>query len=720
MSEPEPRATEAQQTRAFVRRKRQQVGRACDGCRLQRIKCDTSVPCLNCRTRGRECSNNNSPTVSTLPQAQDEIDKLKRRVKDLEAQLLQARNSDTPASQQQEPTPPGGSPALIRPATQESTKTKFWDGVFLRPARSPHSAWFGPSSLYFFIHRLSTFLSAQADHMLIHLASNLEQLGQPTVPQDSSRLLAPLTRVNEEGFYLTPVQEGFFINLYWETYHTCIYAVVDEASFKAHYQSLYVDVPAGSPRRPSALVDIILAMCMQYHTSALPSGQQGNILEDNDATMAGRWYYRRAQTLLAHEVESPSISTLQCHLLCALYVCGGSFHNMADTTISLAIRTAYMLGLHLDPPPTMPRREREFRRRLWWSVFEADSKVGMKVGRPFLLRDSYVMPELPSDTLEAAIESGSAFPPIGDNATWLSLNLQRMKLYQTARALNQAFYGHALNIADGNSVYDDPRTMEDLANAWGPRTVALTEWTRQIPQALKSNRKIGSPYSFDDSILDIEQFAPQWLQRQRLQVELEYHHLCIGLHRPFLSFALQQGSSATAMAAKCAQHAMQLTNITHQVLSKTSILNGWHEAFQWQWSAAMTLVGFAVAYLAHPLAPTVRSSIKVAVSVLDIFAGSFDAASKAAVIVRTLHTNIESVMAQLEMQSSPTTVATMDNPLLYNLPVQGGMANTVPNQFDALGGDFDLLDMAMNVDFWADLDMLLPGISGSTTDTNAT
>jgi hypothetical protein len=47
------------------------------------------------------------------------------------------------------------------------------------------------------------------------------------------------------------------------------------------------------------------------------------------------------------------------------------------------------------------------------------------------------------------------------------------------------------------------------------------------------------------------------------------------------------------------------------------------------------------------------------------------------------------------------------------------MANAVANQFDSIGGDFDLLDMAMNVDFWADLDMLLPGISGTTTDTAA-
>ncbi|KAJ4264471.1 hypothetical protein NW762_005671 [Fusarium torreyae] len=721
MSQPDSRALEAHQRLGF-RRKRKQVGRACDGCRLQRIKCDDSVPCLNCRTRGRECSNSQATIASTLPQAQDEIDKLKRRVKELEAELLQERSNKAPTTAPtQEATPPGGSPYLQQTCAPKQTKTKFWNGVYLRPARSPHSAWFGPSSLYFFIHRLSTFLSAQADHMLIHLASNLDMLGQPIASQDSSRLLAPLTGLSDEAVYLTPIQEEYFISLYWETYHTSLYAVLDEASFKTHNQSLYVDVLPGSPRKPSALVDIIVAMCMQYRTSALPTGQQGNLVEDNDATMAGRWYYRRAQALLACEIESPSLSTLQCHLLCALYVCGGSFHNMADSICALAVRTAYMLGLHVDPPPTMPERERQLRRRLWWSVFELDTKVGMKVGRPFLIRDTHIMPQLPSDTMEAAIQSGSTFAPIGDNATWLSFNLQRVKLYQAVRALNLAFYSHDLNMEEGESVYNDPRTMEDLANTWGPQTTSLLERAKQVPPSLKTGRKGGSAFSNDGSPLEIEQYAPLWLQRQRLHLELEYHHLCIGLHRPFLSFSTEQGSSAAEMAARCALHAMELSNITHQALSTTSILNGWHESFQWQWSAAMTLVGFVVSNPQHSLTPAARVAIKIAVSVLDMFGASFDAAAKAAVIVRTLHTNIESVMAHLDVNPDHLAEKPHMNPLLDKYVVgQEDVANSEPNQFDAIGtSDFDLLDMAMHVDFWADLDMLLPGVSGAPTETAA-
>ncbi|KAF4998917.1 hypothetical protein FGRMN_2848 [Fusarium graminum] len=611
----------------------------------------------------------------------------------------------------QEPTPPVDAAFAQELTVPEATRTRVWEGVYLRPARSPHSAWFGPSSLYFFTHRLSTFLNAQADHMLIHLANNSELQDAPpsSVEQDSSKLLAPLTGPAHEAFYLSPIQEEYFLNLYWETYHTSLYAIIDEASFKTHVQSLYVDVPSGTSRKPSALMDIILAMCIQFHASSRPSDQRGNIAEDNDATIAGRWYYRRAQALLACEVESPSLSTLQCHLLCAVYVCGGSFHNMADSICALAVRTAYMLGLHQEPPSSMSRREREARRRLWWSVFELDTKVGIKVGRPFLVRDTQVMPELPSDSLEAAMESGSTFAPIGDNATWLSLNLQRVKLYQTVRTLNLSFYGHKLDVGEGDSIYNDVDIMESLAMAWGPQTSALEEWTRRIPQALKTDRKGGSAFSRDGSPLNIEQYAPLWLQRQRLYLELEYHHVCINLHRPFISFSTQQGHSAAEMAARCAMHAIELSNITHQALTTTAILNGWHEAFQWQWSAAMTLIGFVVANFQHPITTAARYAIKLAVAGLDIFARSFDAAAKAAAIVRMMHTNIEAVMEHPDLQTDESNQS--------SVPSQAPLLNAIPGQFDTVGGDFDLLNMAMDVDFWAELDMLLPDIVGVTAQT---
>ncbi|OHE92677.1 hypothetical protein CORC01_12011 [Colletotrichum orchidophilum] len=327
--------------------------------------------------------------------------------------------------------------------------------------------------------------------------------------KDASRLLRPLINGNKEGVYLNPIQEEYFVNLFWQTYHTSVYAIIDEADFKRDYQTLYVDVPSGHTRKSSALVDIVVAMCMQYGASTLPCNRQGNIVEENDATTAGRWHYRRAQTLLAGEMESPTTSTLQCHLLSAIYVCGASFHNMADSICGLAVRTAYMLGLHIDPPLDMAEKERQARRRLWWAVYVLDSKVGMKLGRPFLLHGSFSMPLLPDDQLGASVLSGSRFAPISGDATWLSFSLHHLKLFKTVRDAHTTLYGHDFGLGRDKTIWDDIACLEKVAESLKPHIRAIEKWVQNLPGALKTSRENdGCLLSTDGSALVIEQSAP--------------------------------------------------------------------------------------------------------------------------------------------------------------------------------------------------------------------
>jgi Fungal specific transcription factor domain len=497
------------------------------------------------------------------------------------------------------PRPKSPNSGSIDPDHGDSKK-KFWEGIQLHPSRSPHENWFWPSSLYYFIKRLSTYLSSSfqeahlADNMLLKSASSGKLLDGPTAAseEDLNHRVTPSTQdANLTGAYLSPTQEEYFISLFWQSYHTSLFAIIDEAEFKEHYQSLWLG--SGNVRKSSALVDIVLAMCTQYGISMLPTDKQGSIGETNDATSAGRWHYRRCQTLLTYELESPTISTLPCHLLCAIYLCGGSFHNMVDSSCSLAVRTAYMLGLHLEPPQTLSKREQEKRRRLWWAVYVLDSKTSMKLGRPFLLHDSHAMPRLPSDNLEAAMLSGSTFAPLGDNVTWLSFNLRNCKLYTAVRAAHTAFYDKELDLRDGQTIWNDSPALEDCAELLVSHTKHLEEWVNSVPNALKTKRQYeGRPLSTDGSALEIEQFAPLWLQRQRLLLELTYHHLCINLYRPFISLvsAPAPGALAEESAMICTAHAIAFTKIAYQVLSSTSILDGWHEAFQWQWKYAILIV----------------------------------------------------------------------------------------------------------------------------------
>lgn len=344
------------------RQKRRQVAKACNNCRVLRIKCDNYLPCTNCKTRASHCSNTKSNSEETqtlqLKEAGREVARLKQKVQDLEM-LLQAQHDDrlktTTSSQNQLhlQSPPASLSSSSPKATLQlydgrlklKPAIKHWEGVQLRPARCSHAIFFGPSSLYYFISRFSGCLATSlrqshptVESMLLQSASSgklLEGLSLVSEDdQDDSDVpsIFSLSSVGPEssGPNLTATQEEYFLNHFWQSYHTSSFAILDEAKFKKHHQSLWV---SSCKRKPSALVDIVLAMCMQHAVSTLPYSQQKVLAESNhnDATIAGRWYYRRCQTLLTYELERPTTSTLQCHLLCATYLCGGSFHNMVDT-----------------------------------------------------------------------------------------------------------------------------------------------------------------------------------------------------------------------------------------------------------------------------------------------------------------------------------------------------------------------------------------------------
>jgi hypothetical protein len=682
--------------------------------------------------------------AASLPLAHREIDRLRLKVQELELELQQERaRGDTPINPDRYPLASNSlSPPELGVGSEygDPSRINAWGGIRMSTARSPHKTWYGPSSLFYFIGRINNFLDGRlqqlhsADHML--LDSSSRRLDEPTsAPEEPSHDHHPADPAQDaatKATYLSPTQEEYFLDLFWQSYHTSLFPILDEAGFKEHYRSLWTG--SGNTRKPSALVDIVVAMCMQYGMSMLPAVKQQVFTDNNDAAIAGRWHYRRSQTLLARELESPTVSTLQCHLLCCIYLCCGSFQNMADSACGLAVRAAYMLGLHLDPPQPMQQREREMRKRLWWALYVLDSKIGMKLGRPFLLPHlSSATPSLPGDHLEAALESGSNFAPLGDNVTWLSFNLQQSKLFQAARTVHTAFYDKTPNVDDGQTIWDDQQALARHAEFIVPYMKGLDDWAAGIPAALTTKRQNNAaPFSTDGSALDIEQFAPLWLQRQRLLLELVYHHLCANLYRPFISFGPAPTSTAAEEAAtKCALHAMAVTRITHQVLSTTTILAGWHEAFQLQWNAALTLVGFV---LSHPhggeSTAEARRAMDLSVAVFDIFSDSFAVATSAANIMRDLGAKVDFLQQrgqQGEVRASEANeavapgqgmmAASMSSKLLDNglsVPDMSTVSKTWDGalSFDDLTAASmqDVFSMAFAVDEWSNLESLWPGM----------
>ncbi len=139
----------------------------------------------------------------------------------------------------------------------------------------------------------------------------------------------------------------------------------------------------------------------------------------------------------------------------------------------------------------MPQKEQELRRRLFWALYLLDSKIGMKLGRPFLIPEPGDEPKLPGDQVDVAVQSGSNFAPLGDNLTWLSFSLQHTVLFRKARACYTAFYERPVTLWSDKSIWDDPASLEAHAEFFSFHMRGLEDWAANLPSALQTKRQNG-------------------------------------------------------------------------------------------------------------------------------------------------------------------------------------------------------------------------------------
>lgn len=163
----------------------------------------------------------------------------------------------------------------------------------------------------------------------------------------------------------------------------------------------------------------------------------------------------------------------------------------------------------------------------------------------------------------------------------------------------------------------------------------------------------------------MELFAPLWLQRQRLLLELLYHNLAMNLYRLFITFSTESSSClplAKGNGISCVNHAIAITHIMHQMLTDTEMLSGWHEAFQWQWNATLSMIGFILAYPLFPSTPSTREAIDSAIGVFQKFGNNFAVAASAANVTRDL-----TIKADLLIDRFRGNMLTLNSPSSNNV-----------------------------------------------------
>lgn len=167
---------------------------------------------------------------------------------------------------------------------------------------------------------------------------------------------------------LSRPHEELLLNLYWPFCHA-LRPVLDNDEFDGQYDALWSHQVRG--RSPSALVDIMLALCMQLGGAFLPCSA-------TDASVL----FRRCHCRVASELEQPSLTLVQTYVLMALYQWNASLPLSASTMLATATRQAYMLQLHYPPPHELPPAIAALRGRIWWVLVVLEQMLGDQCGQP--------------------------------------------------------------------------------------------------------------------------------------------------------------------------------------------------------------------------------------------------------------------------------------------------------------------------------------------------
>lgn len=589
---------------------------------------------------------------------------------------------------------PSSSGTLGQGLTPSSaTTTTPWEGVFISTSSADQTAYFGPSSTSYFLSRIGVYLAktlhgeaAWQDRSLQPRGvSRTTTLMSPPDDCDSSTKDSFTTLPQQkQPAYMSRTSEEHFLDVFWEYYHGMM-PILDERAFRTLYRSLW----GKTTRKRSALVDIVLALSIQYGYTFIPRGHGSprQSHPDQDATIAGRWYYRRCQAQLAGELEAPTLATVQCLTFSAVYLCCASFQNLAHSVVAQALRAAQVLGLHLEPPALLPLADRELRKRLWWVLYTMETKMCIKLGRPSAVNatvpdagfgatatSATMTVTLPREDAEVAALHGTergVWGTAGNQVTWLSYAVQCHRLLLAVDRIHRVVwpqYGRILAAkATAASPYHSPEALEACAAFLSTQLAPLQAWRAELPGELQTPRRgqgsnAGSrPFSQDTPsplAFDALPSVPAWLQRQRICLEMLYHTMAIDLYRPFVTFcpshALPWSSSqaatptADAHAAACARHAVALVAIMHQAVLETDLMRGWHEFFLWHWNAVVTLVGFLLANPVHVAAAPVRTALDQSIEVCDTFErAGFAVAASAATIARDLTARADLLIARI-------------------------------------------------------------------------
>lgn len=524
---------------------------------------------------------------------------------------------------------------------------------------------YGYSSTFYFISQLASYLDAAFQQNSPDSAADSPSNNHSVTAEE---LQGALSVKNADSTERSIVQETLsrsdeeeLLDIYWSTWHI-LYPILDKDEITEYYKNLWKSSEVS--RDFSAIVDIILALGMQLKAAISASYSVPSAPVPPTDSTAGWWYYRRCQYILQDDLEVPSFTTFQCQYLAVCWLSRASWHNTAHNVLAAALRIGVSLGLHHEPSLDLPPAQRHARKLMWWTMYAVDAQYALELGRPLGVHFGQVSCTLPEDDLKSTCASSPTLSPS-------SFNIQLIKLILASRAIYSMFYRVCLQFlhqSGQSDLFRDPTSLETCAKwletnisyltAWSEQVIASIKYPvynfdlfRKVPEGLTTPREnLGQPYSTDRSRLELHKGDK--LSRGLLVLEMLYHQFSMCLYRHFICLS-HGGTGTTATverhAVSCVNHAITMIQIAHQDITEGDSLRTWSIVCTWQWHAALSIVGYILAYPRGPVTPTGRKALSIAIASFELLSGTFTNTISCVHVLRNLVEKVDILLGDAQL-----------------------------------------------------------------------
>lgn len=619
----------SRETKSAPLMKRRKVTRACNRCRLHRLRCDEQKPCAPCLETREECAVSHAVPRASQTNGNNADPVMHGSVSDSPSRTPSLSSHEEIPSLNHNLDPNGSSlPLFSTTISQEGTQVTEIQSSNISIERFSLAHAQG----FFALDRKTVSDYPGYGGCLF------PQLPHPAIPSGESLVVSNVLSDSHRSYYLW---------LFWDACHPLL-QIMTQSEFSNLTAIPASAISDGAPVK-GALVDSMIALGMQ-HSDA--TGRTGRVVglqhvPPSRSIWPGFEYFHRCRECMRNMPEV-TLDVLRSHILLVIYLMKGNAVLGAYNLIGIAVRKAYIIKLHRQPPNNLSKAEKTARMQVWWMLFTLDLHCALQLDMPPAIQKNLVQCPFPTERDLARYVSLSGHHEEGTKGyicSNLFVNFVVILTHINACVSDTSVLGYHSH---------DPAALEKHAQAVLSALQTLDAWRESIPRDLllwqyTNFHDNAEGFSFNRALL-----LPEWLLRRAVILELHYHNAYILIQRPFLRLHsvhhTNTGDTMEAPESRAAtielhtsgalHHATTIIEMLFVVSSMSDVLYGWSEALQPLWNATLTIMAHIATESSNPQLPKIRDSLAHANDLFRLFSPTCATARAAQSIVQSLISSI--------------------------------------------------------------------------------